>query len=184
MLLSTGTWCISLNPFNASPLTQEELEQDCLCYLSYQGKPVKASRLFSGHEHEHQIKRLAAHFNKAENYYSTLAYQPDLVIPNFNPESDLSAFKNYEEAYHALIVLLVKKQVASSNLVLKNQPVKRIFVDGGFAKNEIFMNLIAKNFSPLPVFATSLAQASALGAAMIMKKESEKSAFHFPIQQY
>jgi sugar (pentulose or hexulose) kinase len=48
ILISTGTWCISLNPFNNSPLNTEELENDCLCYLSYLGQPVKASRLFSG----------------------------------------------------------------------------------------------------------------------------------------
>jgi sugar (pentulose or hexulose) kinase len=48
VLLSTGTWCISLNPFNDSPLTEEELKKDCLCYLSHTGRPVKASRLFSG----------------------------------------------------------------------------------------------------------------------------------------
>ena len=96
----------------------------------------------------------------------------------------ISLNSNYEEAYHALIGSLVEKQVTSYNLVLKNQPVKRIFVDGGFSKNDIFMNMMTKSFSPLPVFATSLAQASALGAAMVMKTESEKSAFHFPIQQY
>ena len=48
LLISTGTWCISLNPFNASPLSNFELESDCLCYLHYEGKPVKASRLFAG----------------------------------------------------------------------------------------------------------------------------------------
>ncbi|HRI80371.1 MAG TPA: FGGY family carbohydrate kinase, partial [Cyclobacteriaceae bacterium] len=52
VLISTGTWCISLNPFNDSPLTDEELKQDCLCYLSYQGTPVKASRIFAGNDHE------------------------------------------------------------------------------------------------------------------------------------
>lgn len=46
VLLSTGTWSISLNPFNASPLTTAELEQDCLCYLTYTGDKVKASRFF------------------------------------------------------------------------------------------------------------------------------------------
>ncbi len=46
ILISTGTWCISLNPFNQLPLTAEELQQDCLCYMSFEGKPVKASRLF------------------------------------------------------------------------------------------------------------------------------------------
>lgn len=29
ILLSTGTWCITLNPFNNTPLTDSELEQDC-----------------------------------------------------------------------------------------------------------------------------------------------------------
>ena len=42
VLISTGTWCISLNPFNASILTDYELHNDCLCYLTYEGKPVKA----------------------------------------------------------------------------------------------------------------------------------------------
>ena len=79
ILLSTGTWCISLNPFNQSPLTDKELQQDCLCYLSYQGKPVKASRLFAGYEHEQQTKRLAAHFNKAIDYYSTVACDQALI---------------------------------------------------------------------------------------------------------
>ena len=64
VLISTGTWCISLNPFNHTELTGEELKQDCLCYLSYDGKPVKASRLFAGYEHEQQVKRLAEHFQK------------------------------------------------------------------------------------------------------------------------
>src|SRR5450432_2968295 len=45
VLISTGTWCISMNPFNDAPLTVEELKKDCLCYMSYQGRPIKASRL-------------------------------------------------------------------------------------------------------------------------------------------
>ncbi|HEY9490124.1 MAG TPA: FGGY family carbohydrate kinase, partial [Chryseosolibacter sp.] len=48
VLISTGTWAISLNPFNAAPLTKDELECDCLSYLQYRGAPVKASRLFAG----------------------------------------------------------------------------------------------------------------------------------------
>ena len=38
ILISTGTWCISLNPFNQTPLTNEELANDCLCYMTYEGK--------------------------------------------------------------------------------------------------------------------------------------------------
>src|SRR5258705_7973178 len=37
ILLSTGTWCISLNPFNYTMLSDYDLHEDCLCYLSYEG---------------------------------------------------------------------------------------------------------------------------------------------------
>ena len=78
VLISTGTWCITLNPFNDSPLTVAELQKDCLCYLSYQGRPVKASRLFAGYEHEQQVKRLADHFHKDPAYANTVAYDTGL----------------------------------------------------------------------------------------------------------
>src|SRR5690606_37724970 len=74
VLISTGTWCISLNPFNSSPLTEEELQQDCLCYMHYKGQPVKASRLFAGFEHEQQVKRIAAHFNQNTAKYRSLKF--------------------------------------------------------------------------------------------------------------
>ena len=68
VLLSTGTWSISMNPFNDKPLTFEELQNDCLCYMQYKEKPVKAARLFSGNEHEVQTKRLAEHFEVAVGF--------------------------------------------------------------------------------------------------------------------
>ncbi len=61
---------------------------------------------------------------------------------------------------------IVAQQVRSTNLVLQNTPVRRIFVDGGFSKNAIYMNLMAAAFPDVEVFAASMAQASALGAAL------------------
>lgn len=58
ILLSTGTWCISLNPFNTTPLKMEGLENICLCNMTFEDKPVKASRLFAGYEHVQQVKKL------------------------------------------------------------------------------------------------------------------------------
>jgi len=123
VLISTGTWCISLNPFNNHPLTSEELECDCLSYMTYQGKPVKASRLFAGNEHEQQVKRIAHFFNQNHSFYKTIKYDPEIMAAlqkkedvdfknkntkNLLKESlfqhrDLSAFSSMEEAYHQLI---------------------------------------------------------------------------------
>jgi L-fuculokinase len=177
ILLSTGTWCISLNPFNHTPLTEEELKKDCLCFLTYEGKPVKASRLFAGYEHEKEIKRLAEHFHTAEDYYKNIVYQSEL-IKRFTKQSyqseNLSIYSSYEEAYTQFIQSLVKQQITSTNLVLHNSRVTRIFVDGGFSNNPIFMNLLSLAFPSIEVYAASVAQASATGAAMAIHKHWNK----------
>lgn len=168
ILLSTGTWCISLNPFNNTPLTAEELAQDCLCYLTYEGNAVKASRLFSGHYHEEICKVLSMHFRVAENAYKNVR-----IIPGIDGEfdaNDLSKFKSFEYAYNALIRHLVDQQVKSTNLIW--QPgIKTIFVDGGFSQNKIFMTLLAEAYPDTKVYAASVVQASALGAALVIHED-------------
>jgi sugar (pentulose or hexulose) kinase len=191
-LISTGTWCITLNPFNDHPLTAEELKQDCLCFLSFKGKPVKASRLFSGYIHEQQVKRIAAHFKKSNLPYKDIRFDekivaklksrlsPDIDSLSNEPDAsvfalrDLADFKNYKEAYHQLIMDLVKMQLRSTNLALRNTAVKRIFVDGGFSKNSVFMNLLALAMPELEVYAASVAQATALGAALAIHEHWNK----------
>jgi sugar (pentulose or hexulose) kinase len=186
VLISTGTWCISLNPFNQSRLTVEELQQDCLCYMEYRGKPIKASRLFAGYEHEQQVKRLADHFNTHVDTYKSLAFD-SAVVAKLSAENtvsdnitdnkammqesafgqrDLHLFADYATAYHQLMMDIMNQQVVSTRLVLKNCQVKRIFVDGGFGKNVIYMNLMASRFQGIEVYAASVAQASAIGAAL------------------
>jgi sugar (pentulose or hexulose) kinase len=189
VLISTGTWCISLNPFNTQSLTAEELQYDCLCYLNYQGQAVKASRLFAGYEHEQQVQRLAAHFGVPLDAYKHVSYDPSLidelpthpVQPAPSPlttkqpavlvqsafiRRELSDFATYEQAYHQLVHDIVAQQLISTELVLHRSPVKRIFVDGGFSKNPIYMALLASAFPQLDVSAASVAQATALGAAL------------------
>ncbi len=149
VLISTGTWCISLNPFNQEPLTSEELAQDCLCYLSYEDNPVKAARYFGGYEHEQAVKIMAAEFGVAEDFYRQVQIPEDL-----------------KTRYLAFMQQLVEKQVASTRLAVGNCPIRRIFVDGGFSKNEIYMRLLAASFPEMEVFAAEVSQATALGAAM------------------
>jgi sugar (pentulose or hexulose) kinase len=185
VLISTGTWCISLNPFNNSPLTAHELRQDCLSFLHYKGKPVKASRIFAGNEHEEQVKRIADHFNQSTVRYRTMEFDGNIIaalqqkiaiadyvgtIPPINQSQfakrDLSVFDTDEEAYHQLIFDIITQQKASTQLILKGTTVKRLFVDGGFSKNSIYMSLLSAAFPQLEVFAASMAQATAVGTAL------------------
>lgn len=174
ILISTGTWCISLNPFNDEPLTAGELHADCLCYMSYQNKPVKASRLFAGQEHENITKELAAHFGVAQDFYKKVAF--DYTIGQWAMEAynngnrftvaGISGFDTYERAYHFFLYNLVQQQQQSTSLILGNKKTTRVFVDGGFSRNPIFMNFLAWAFPAMEVYAASVSQATAIGAAL------------------
>jgi sugar (pentulose or hexulose) kinase len=184
VLLSTGTWCISLNPFNKEPLRTEELERDCLSYLSYQRQPVKASRLFAGQEHELQVKRLAKHFAVAEDHYRQVGYDTSLqekvfaaskkepVFTGSQPSAfgkrNLNSFSRYEEAYHQLISDIMQQQQYAISLILSSHPPSQIFVDGGFAQNTVFMHMLAASFPAMKVYAAAVSQASSLGAALVL----------------
>ena len=182
-LISTGTWSISLNPFNQVPLTDEELKQDCLSFLSYRKKPVKASRLFAGNEHEQNEKRIADHFQKGKGFFNTVSYDAGIVHslkekfpqdlrtsfepgPSMFRERDVRQYASYEEAYHQLMMDIIAQQVLSTNLVLNNVAVRKIFVDGGFSRNKVYMNLLSDAYTGYEVYAASVAQASATGAAL------------------
>ena len=185
ILISTGTWSISMNPFNKTPLTPEELKNDCLCYMQYQGGPVKASRLHTGLEHEKQVKRIAEYFNQDIGKYREITFDPELIksLKSNNlgtakisdgflfHKRNLSDFKSDTEAYHQLILDIISLQFISTRLIIDDSEVKRIFVDGGFSNNSIFMNLLANAFPDQEVYAASMAQATALGAALVIHQE-------------
>jgi sugar (pentulose or hexulose) kinase len=184
VLLSTGTWAISLNPFNTTPLTKNELECDCLCFLQYKGSPVKASRLFAGHNHDVETERIASHFNQNKERYFNVEFNHDLlskIDTSFDAgradsksilkdlrftSRQLSDFSNDMEAYHQLVFDLVVQQYVSTQLVLKGTSVKKIFVDGGFSNNSVYMNLLSAFFPEMEVFASSIPQATAIGTAL------------------
>lgn len=197
ILISTGTWCISLNPFNHNPLTREELAQDCLCYMEYHGSPVKASRIFAGNEHEQQTRRIAAHFGVDNDFFKKVEYNPELIsdvksqisdMKSENTRSDISDLKSEmlnqsaftsrdlqnfsspDSAYHCLLADIIEQQKISTGLVIQDTGVKRIFVDGGFSKNPVYMNLLAAAFPHMEVFAASVAQATSVGAALAIHK--------------
>jgi sugar (pentulose or hexulose) kinase len=189
ILLSTGTWSISLNPFNQQALTLEQLADDSLCYLQYEGKAVKASRLFSGFEYEKQIKRISAHFKCDVLNFRNVSYDTEYVAQLLIKDNqqvinqigkdwkhlqfidrNLDDFKNETLAYYRLMMDLVHQQYHSTKLIMEGIKSRRIFVDGGFSLNSVFMNLLANAFPHIEVYATNMPQATALGAALVIHK--------------
>jgi glycerol kinase len=81
-------------------------------------------------------------------------------------EVPLEKFEDGIEAYHALMMFIVAEQFSSTSIILQRGVTKKIFVDGGFGRNTIYMNLLAAVFPEIEIYAASMAQATALGTAL------------------
>lgn len=194
ILISTGTWSITVNPFTDEPLTLDELRKDCLKFLSVHGKPVKAARLFLGNEMAHQIRKLDEVFHKEHSYYKNITLNSNFLkqvekgamdyffypetIKNPLSEEVLKTnrwnpriFSTYEEAYHHLVWGLVALQKASLELVIGKTGVKHIIIDGGFVNNELFIKMLQHQLPGYELSVSSQPLGSALGAAMVVNEE-------------
>jgi sugar (pentulose or hexulose) kinase len=192
LLLSTGTWNICFNPFNDSPLTDKELAADCLCYLTYEGQPVKASRIFLGHEHEVQVQRLSEHFHVDGDSFKRIRFNPAVYerltapdvpsrpfypmgMENTGPLPEkaqsltrLDNFADFEEAYHQLVRYLVEWQMMSVQLVDPSDEIKDVIIVGGFTKNFVFLETMKRRMKTRNVLISDHPRASALGAAWLV----------------
>lgn len=186
LLVSTGTWSITLNPFSQQPLNDDDLRNDCLNYMRTQGKSVRASRLFLGNEHDLQVARLNHHYGKHADYHLKVQFDKAMsaklqsnyrhhfkfesIVPDrAQPQAtSLDGFQNLEEAYHQLMMELMELQVLSVKRALGNTAVSTLCVDGGFARNQVFMKLLAMNFEEMRVVPANFTSGAALGAAGVV----------------
>jgi hypothetical protein len=167
-----------MNPFNDTPLTIEDFGDDCLCYLTPEGKQVKSSRLFAGPMHEKIEEVLRSHYGLSGSNIKDIAYDPEKIpIPNIRTTTNGTASETIEEYvgldaeehYHLGIKHIIQLLKPKIDRVLTPN-VKQIFVDGGFSQNKVFMGMLLDAFPSHQVSAASVPQASALGAAIVMRE--------------
>jgi sugar (pentulose or hexulose) kinase len=188
VLISTGTWCINMNPFNDEKLTADQLDKDCLCYMSITKHPVKSSRLFMGRIHDVAVQKLNEHFNKDDNYYKSVKADKKLIdVCRSNLEKgriyfnndpytrevkdkiDFFVFKSFEEGYHHLMVELSELAVEAIDLVIPaDNDIENLYLTGGFSKNPIFNKLISDAYPMKNVYTSEIFNATALGAALVI----------------
>jgi sugar (pentulose or hexulose) kinase len=187
ILISTGTWCIHLNPFNTEPLTTEELSKDCLCYLKVDGNPVKASRIFLGKEHEMQCKKIAAFFDVADNFYNDAYLEPVECTPFVaehmqgsgpRPQSptgswNVATYSSANQAYNALMQGLTLLQKESLDLI-DETTIDTFYIDGGFSANTLFKYYLQKLYPHKKIESVAFHQATALGTFLYTKSLLEK----------
>ncbi len=184
LLVSTGTWSISINPFSEGMLTLEDIHDESLFNMRIDGSPVKIARLFLGSEYKLQVKSLAAHFKLPEDYHRTVKFDQDTffeINKNFEPmfkwisissenepEKTLIPYNRFEHAYHQLMLELVLLQVDSIKSAIGDQAIKRLYIDGGFTDNDVYIKLLSLYLRNMKLRTTDSSLGSALGAAIVI----------------
>jgi L-fuculokinase len=181
VLVSTGAWCAIFNPFAPPALTPEQLAHHCVNYLSPRGEPVLAAGWPLGQEHDYQVQRIAGHFGVQPDFYRSLvlawpteqlaaallpAWSEDALPVGF--DWPLNSFGTAAEAYQHLMYSLVRQVGARIGLVRQNGEV--LFVDGGFARNPLFMQFLGRLFPEVAIRTLEVPQATAIGALIHLEQ--------------
>jgi sugar (pentulose or hexulose) kinase len=187
ILLSTGTWIIAMNPFSKEVLSKYQLENNCLCFMTPDKRQIKSSMQFLGRIHEVYLEAMGAFFNCPTNTHlelelnkklcSTLVSQKKRVFLQKGIDTHFEAdtkklieFLTYEESYYQLVFEISRKVVSGIQMILdKNAEINKIFISGGFTKNEIFIYFLELLLPEIKIMISEAKNESALGAALMMK---------------
>ena len=147
-----------------------------------------------GYFHEKLIERLNGYFCTDISYFKTVPYQKELIlslkegfgdsqvffplgIRDFDKgieKIDFSVFKTFEDAYTCLVMELTELCIKSINLIIPaDDQTEVLYVSGGFARNQIYLNLLTDHFSEKKVYTSEIDNASALGAALVIADNLE-----------
>ena len=184
LLVSTGTWSISINPFNSGMLTPTDIENYSLFNMRIDGSPVKVSRLFLGNEYKFQVKVLSNYYGVSDDYHKFVKFDQNVFFeinkdfaPMFKwssinakdmPQETKLPYDEFEQAYHQLMLEFVLMQVKSIRAALGNVKIERLYVDGGFSDNEVYIHLLSEHLGSMKLSTTDSSLGSALGAAIVI----------------
>ncbi|MEW4923875.1 FGGY family carbohydrate kinase [Algibacter sp. 2305UL17-15] len=193
ILVSTGTWSIVFNPFTKNPIATEKDDNDTINYMRINGRPVKATRIFLGNEYKVQVAKLDRVFGVNDDYHRSVKFDYDTyfeIIQDFKhcykwdsitdedmPEKTQIPHQKYEHAYHQLMIELVLLQIKCIKKSLGNNTISRIYIDGGFSDNDIYIKLLSHYFRDKKLSTTDASLGSALGAAISISDNKLNSKF-------
>lgn len=196
ILVLTGTWSVSINPFSDSLLSSKHIKSVCINYMLIDGKPVRASRIYLGDMYKHYIKKINSYFNKSANYHRSMKFNFnsfEKVSQNFKPFFNLKKrinddnrsftdieqlpFDSFEIAYHQFMLEIVQIQVESIKIALGKSTIKRLYIDGGFGANHVYTQLLAHFLRDMRIRTTNASLGSALGAALVISDVQLNSNF-------
>ena len=98
-------------------------------------------------------------------------HDPDMPAKTHLP------YLSFDQAYHQLMMELVLLQVASIKSAKGKMTIEKLFVDGGFSDNDIYIHLLSHHFRNMELRTTDSSLGSALGAAICISDTQLNSKF-------
>ena len=185
ILVSTGAWCTFMNPFNTEPPSKEEIAGEKISTVNIEGLAVRTARSLLGEIHDLNVARLDERFGVTGELFKTIKIKSKKIhkllasrhgriffrhgIPEGYVDNDanLSHFLTYADAYHQMMCDLVDLCMESYRAVLSSaDSTEIVYVTGGFARNDTFVRVLAARMPDKRVYASTVENATALGAAM------------------
>lgn len=182
VLASTGTWCVLLHPGAPFAPTRDDLRQDVLYYIDAYGRPVKAARFKCGYEFEYYAGAIKGRFGidpfeirlderlAADVLREGGAFYVPTLTPGTGqfPGSRGRLVGDPGDALRACYYLNLSLAVQTwhaFNLLTGGRRV-RMYVQGGFAKNSIYLAYLATLARGCEIIAAENPEATSLGAAL------------------
>jgi len=201
ILLSTGTWCVTLNPFRDDRLTEKDMDEGCLNYIRYDKLPVRATSIFLGNEYQLQIKKLCDLYKIPESEILKIEYNNGLYEKwsyNINRYFCFSSldettvgiidpkeqFQNIHEAYHKLILELTNVLIDNMQKTVGADFPNVAFVDGGFTQNSVFLKILQLKLSQMEFLVSQFVSGAVIGAAILIAGTSIDSNVLKPILNF
>lgn len=182
VLASTGTWCVLMYPGAPFAPSREDVYRDVLYYVDAYGRPVKAARFKCGFEFEHYANLLKSAFGGdplAVRLDRKLAAEvlkagEAFFIPTLTPGTGqfprskgrvVGRLTDLARAYYYLNLSLAVQTWYALNLLTGGKRV-RVYVQGGFAKNDVYLAYLATLARRAEVVKGEYPEATSLGAAL------------------
>ncbi len=191
ILVSTGTWCTFMNPFDWEAQTGEPSDKEMSVAITVGGRQIKSSHFLLGEIHDRNVTMLDDHFGVTGELYKTIRIKHKKIlkmqanrrgrvffrhgIPEgyADTSADLSHFLTYADAYHQMMYDLVDECVtAYRQIIAEGDTTEIAYITGGFAHNDTFVRIMAARAGDKRVYASTIDYATALGAAMEVYREA------------
>lgn len=181
-LASTGTWCVLMYPGAPFAPAPGDLHRDILYYVDAYGRPVKAARFKIGFEFDYYVEAIRQRFGvnplkialdeslAAEVLRESRAFYVPTLTPGTGqfPKSRgrlVGDPGDAVQAYYYLNLSLAVQTWHALNLLTGGEGM-RIYVQGGFAKNDVYLTYLATLLRECEIVRAENPEATSLGAAL------------------